>query len=212
MIYNIFIYDDNEGLRQGLESLLAMEDNFNMVGSKSNVATVLDDIASFNPDVILMDIEMPYMNGVEAVKKIRTVYPELPVLMLTVFEDNENIYNALCAGASGYLLKKTNPEEIASAIIDVLNGGAPMTGSIAKKVLQIFAHQPGQNDKETETLTKRETELLSLLVKGNSYKMIAAHLFVSLETVRSHIKNIYKKLQVNNAASAVALAINKKLV
>lgn len=212
MQYKIIIYDDDEILRQSISSLLSLEDDFLILTTKSNPLHVLADIEEYNPDVILMDIEMPAMSGVEAVKAIRTVYTELPVLMLTIFEDNENIYNALCAGASGYLLKKTDPESLANGIKDVINGGAPMTGSIAKKVLQIFAHKPEINDTNKELLTKREVELLGFLVKGKSYKMIAADMFITVETVRSHIKNIYKKLQVNNAASAVAIAINEKLV
>lgn len=212
MKYKIIIYDDDEILRHSISYLLSLEDNFLILATKSNPLNVLADIAEYSPDVILMDIEMPAMNGVEAVKTIRTKYANLPVLMLTVFEDNENIYNALCAGASGYLLKKTDPETLANGIIDVLNGGAPMTGSIAKKVLYIFAHKPQNKDAANELLTKREVELLGFLVKGMSYKMIAADMFISVETVRSHIKNIYKKLEVKNAASAVAFAINEKLV
>ena len=212
MTYKIIIYDDDEILRHSISSLLSLEDDFLILATKSNPLHVLDDIAVYNPDVILMDIEMPAMNGVEAVKAIRTKHTDLPVLMLTIFEDNENIYNALCAGASGYLLKKTDPESLANGIKDVLNGGAPMTGSIAKKVLQIFARKPEAADNSKELLTKREVELLSLMVKGRSYKMIAAELFIAVETVRSHIKNIYKKLQVNNAAGAVAIALNEKLV
>jgi DNA-binding NarL/FixJ family response regulator len=212
MEYKIIIYDDDEILRNSISALLSLEDDFLILATKSNPLHVLEDIAEYRPDVILMDIEMPAMNGVEAVKCIRTKYTELPVLMLTIFEDNENIYNALCAGASGYLLKKTDPEILANGIKDVLNGGAPMTGSIAKKVLQIFAHKEVTKEDTEELLTKREIEILKLLVKGSSYKMIAAQMFIAVETVRSHIKNIYKKLQVNNAAGAVAFAINKKLV
>jgi DNA-binding NarL/FixJ family response regulator len=212
MKYKIIIYDDDEILRHSISYLLNLESDFLILATKSNPLNVLADIEEYSPDVILMDIEMPAMNGVEAVKTIRTKHANLPILMLTVFEDNENIYNALCAGASGYLLKKTDPETLANGIIDVLNGGAPMTGSIAKKVLQIFAHKPQHKDAANELLTKREVELLGYLVKGMSYKMIAADMYISLETVRSHIKNIYKKLEVKNAASAVALAINERLV
>lgn len=212
MKYKIIIYDDDEILRHSISYLLSLEDDFLVLATKSNPLNVLADIKEYNPDVILMDIEMPAMNGVEAVKTIRSKHANLPVLMLTVFEDNENIYNALCAGASGYLLKKTDPETLANGIIDVLNGGAPMTGSIAKKVLHIFAHKPQHKDAANELLTKREVELLGYLVKGMSYKMIAADMYISVETVRSHIKSIYKKLEVKNAASAVAMAINEKLV
>ncbi len=210
MQYSVIIYDDDEILRQSISSLLNLEEDFLVLATKSNPVHVLKDIEAYMPDVILMDIEMPAMSGVEAVKIIRTKYSNLPILMLTSFDDNDNIYNALCAGANGYLLKKTEPENIAIGIKDVLNGGAPMTSSIAKKVLQLFVHKPIKENKEN--LTKREIELLSLMVKGKSYKMIASDLLLSVETVRSHIKNIYKKLQVNNATSAVAVAINENLV
>lgn len=212
MEYKVIIYDDDEMLRQSISYLLSLEPNFLVLSAKSNPLSVLEDIEDYAPDVILMDIEMPAMTGVEAVIKIRSKHPNIPVLMLTSFEDNDHIYQALCAGASGYLLKTTNPESIADSIIDVVNGGAPMTSSIAKKVLSIFAHKPVPVENGKEKLTKRETEILGFLVKGNSYKMIASDMFISVETVRSHIKNIYKKLQVNNASGAVAMAITEKLI
>ncbi len=212
MEYKVIIYDDDEMLRQSISYLLSLEPNFLVLSAKSNPLSVLEDIEDYAPDVILMDIEMPAMTGVEAVIKIRSKHPNVPVLMLTSFEDNDHIYEALCAGASGYLLKTTNPETLAGSIIDVVNGGAPMTSSIARKVLGIFAHKPVPVDNGKEKLTKREIEILGFLVKGNSYKMIASDMFISVETVRSHIKNIYKKLQVNNASGAVAMAITDKLV
>jgi len=154
------------------------------------------------PDVILMDIDMPPSNGVEALIAVRKKFKELPVIMLTVFEDNENIINSICAGANGYLLKK-DIDQIVPAIKDVLNGGAPMTSTIARKVLQLFPGKPSLKIETQESLTKRETEILSWLGKGYSYKMIAAELQVGVETIRSHIKKIYKKLQVNSATEAV---------
>jgi DNA-binding NarL/FixJ family response regulator len=213
MKYKILIYDDDEVLRNSIASLLSLEADFEIIATKSNPFNVLKDIEIYTPDVVLMDIEMPVTTGIEGVQKIRTLHQLLPVIMLTVFEDADNIYQAICAGASGYLLKKTDPESIAAGIRDVLNGGAPMTSSIAKKVLQIMAPLPTTNTAITlENLSKREIELLTLMAKGNSYKMIAAALFISVETVRTHVKKIYKKLQVNNASGAVSKAINLKIV
>ena len=212
MALKICIYDDDETLRDSITSLLSLEVDFEIVCAKKNPMHVLDDIAQYAPDAILMDIEMPTMTGIEGVKKIRTKYTDLPVIMLTVFEDADNIYQAICAGASGYLLKKTDPEIIALGIKDVLNGGAPMTSSIAKKVLKLMAPSPTIASSTEEVLSKREIELLTLMAKGNSYKMIAAILFISVETVRSHVKNIYKKLHVNNASGAVSKAISLKIV
>ncbi len=213
MKYKILIYDDDEVLRNSIASLLSLEADFEIIATKSNPFNVLKDIEIYTPDVVLMDIEMPVTTGIEGVQKIRTSHQLLPVIMLTVFEDADNIYQAICAGASGYLLKKTDPESIAAGIRDVLNGGAPMTSSIAKKVLQIMAPLPTTNSTiPLENLSKREIELLTLMAKGNSYKMIAAALFISVETVRTHVKKIYKKLQVNNASGAVSKAINLKIV
>jgi DNA-binding NarL/FixJ family response regulator len=208
----ILIYDDNEILRLSLVQLINMQSDFTVVAHFENVLHVMHDIQQYSPDVILMDIEMPVINGVEAVQKIREKYTELPIVMLTVFEDNENVYNAICAGASGYLLKNVEPAKIADGIRDVLNGGAAITPSIAKKILTLFAPKPTIQKKPDVELTNREIELLSSLVKGNSYKMIADELFISTETVRTHIKRIYKKLEVNNASGAVSKAINAGLV
>lgn len=212
MKYKILIYDDDEVLRNSIASLLSLEADFEIIATKSNPFNVLKDIEIYTPDVVLMDIEMPVTTGIEGVQKIRTLHQLLPVIMLTVFEDADNIYQAICAGASGYLLKKTDPESIAAGIRDVLNGGAPMTSSIAKKVLQIMAPMPINTTNTVENLSKREIELLTLMAKGNSYKMIAAALYISVETVRTHVKKIYKKLQVNNASGAVSKAINLKIV
>ena len=166
------------------------------------------------PDVVLMDIDMPGMNGIDGVKNIRSVRPETHIIMLTVFDDNQRVFDAICAGATGYLLKRTPDEKIIDAIRDVQTGGAPMTSRIAKQVLQLFSVQ--QNSQQQSTidyqLTKRETETLSWLVKGYSYKMIAENMEVSIDTVRAHIKKIYEKLHVHSMNEAVAKAIRQKIV
>lgn len=202
MLINVLIYEDNENLRSSVVAMLQWNGAFMIAGSMSDASDVVADITTLKPNVILMDIDMPHSNGVEAVKAIRKINNEVPVIMFTVFEDNENIFNAICAGANGYLLKK-NFEQIPAAIQDVMTGGAPMTSSVAKKVLSFVPTRNTEKKSEQENLSPRETEILNYVVKGYSYKMIAAELSVSLETVRSHIKKVYKKLQVNSATAAV---------
>jgi DNA-binding NarL/FixJ family response regulator len=208
---NILIYDDNEALRISMEALISDHEDLNLLAAKPSAKRVVEDIREFEPDVILMDIDMPEINGVEAVKLIRKVNEHIPVIMLTVFDDNENIFNAICAGASGYILKRYASEEIPSAIRDVMSGGAPMTGSVARKVLQMVPVAKNE-ERENYDLSKRETELLQLLVNGFSYKMIGFEMNISIDTVRSHIKKIYDKLHVHSATEAVSLAIKKRIV
>jgi DNA-binding NarL/FixJ family response regulator len=211
MPIRLLLYEDNENLRNSLVSLLQWQADMELIAALPDAQTVLHDIEACKPDVILMDIDMPGVNGIEAVRKIRAPYPELPVIMLTVFDDNENIFNAICAGASGYLLKK-NFDQIVPAVKDVLAGGAPMTGTVAKKILTLFPRPAQTKNEEDKLLSTREAELLQLLIKGYSYKMIADELNIALETVRSHIKKIYKKLQVNSATEAVYKATQGKLI
>jgi DNA-binding NarL/FixJ family response regulator len=207
MPVKVLLYEDNEPLRQSIKTLMQWNGEFELVAAMPNSVSLLTDIETFAPDVILMDIDMPPSNGVEAVQLLREISTTLPVIMLTVFDDNDNIINAICAGASGYLLKK-DMEQLMPAIKDVLNGGAPMTSSVAKKVLQLF---PGKQEKKFthEGLTERETEILQWVIKGCSYKMIAYELQISIETVRSHIKKIYKKLQVSSATEAAYKATHQ---
>jgi DNA-binding NarL/FixJ family response regulator len=207
---NIILYDDNEVLGNSLSILLNEESDMQVIAHFQHALNILDDTARLNPQVILMDIDMPEINGVDAVIKLRTEFTDLPVIMLTVFDDNDNIFNAICAGANGYLLKKNATQELPNAIRNVLTGGAPMTGSVARKVLQML---PGDNKTTNEfQLSHQEREVLRLLVDGKSYKMIAAELFISIDTVRFHIKKIYDKLHVHSATEAVSLALRKKLV
>jgi len=209
MPVKVLIYEDNADLLKSIQTLFQWTDELEVVGGMPNALTVSTDIELFKPDVILMDIDMPPGNGVEAVKTLRVKFPDLPVIMLTVFEDNDNIVNSICAGASGYLLKK-DVDQLLSAIKDVLNGGAPMTSSVARKVLQLFKGKPSSGTNTEESFTKRETEILNWLGKGYSYKMIATELQVGIETIRTHIKKIYKKLQVNSATEAVYKASRLK--
>lgn len=211
MAINILIYDDNEALRQSLEALLLEQPDFELLAAMPNAETVESDVLQFSPTVILMDIDMPVINGVEAVKRIRKINQQVPIIILTVFDDNTHIFDAICAGATGYLLKQYASTEIAAAIRNVLQGGAPMTGSVARKVLQMVP-QAKTTNQENVNLSAKETAILQLLVKGFSYKMIAAELNISIDTVRFHIKKIYEKLQVHSATEAVSKAINNNLI
>jgi DNA-binding NarL/FixJ family response regulator len=159
-----------------------------------------------------MDIEMPGMSGIEGVKILRDKKPELKVLMQTIFEENEKIFQSICAGASGYILKNTSPSRILEAIKETYEGGAPMSPSIATKVLKMMQVQNGSSKNISFNLTEREKEVLSCLVKGMSYKLIADACFISIDTVRGHIRNIYEKLHVHSKSEAVAKAIKGKIV
>ena len=202
MAIKILIYEDNESLRKSIQTLLLWNDEVEVIAAMPDATSVVEDITVLKPDIIFMDIDMPGCNGVEAVGKIRSAGNEVPVIMFTVFEDEENIFNAICAGANGYLLKK-NFDQIPAAIKDLMDGGAPMSSSVAKKVLSFVPQNKVVKSAEVETLSARERELLEYLVKGYSYKMVAIEMGIATETVRSHIKKIYKKLQVNSATAAV---------
>lgn len=211
MPINVIIYEDNSFLRDSLSSLISSAEGFALCGAYENCNEVEAQVAVLKPDVALMDIEMAGVNGIEGLKLIRKNFPEVNVLMLTVFEDNERVFEAICAGATGYLLKKTPPLKILDAIRDVVDGGAPMTSSIARKVLQLFPRQPARSE-EIDKLTQREQQVLQLLVNGYSYKMIAAELNVTLETVRTYIKRMYEKLRVHSVTEAISKAFpNRKI-
>ena len=211
MPVKVLIYDDNIALRNSMKVLLSDEPDFEVAAALPNAATIAADLETFHPDVVLMDIDMPEVNGVEAVRAIRKINAQLPVIMLTVFDDNENIFAAICAGASGYILKRYATEEIPSAIRNVLTGGAPMTGTVARKVLQMVP-QAKNEQQEKADLSKKETAILQFLVNGYSYKMIAAEVGISIDTVRFHIKKIYDKLHVHSATEAVSKALKDKLL
>lgn len=211
MATRIVIYDDNASLRMSMGALLSDEPDMEVVAAMPDAQSVIRDLKTHRPDVVLMDIDMPSVNGVEAVKLIRRVYRDLPVIMLTIFDDNENIFRAICAGASGYILKMYATEEVPAGIRNVLTGGAPMTGSVAKKVLMMLP-QAKTHDQEKCNLTDKETAILQLLVNGYSYKMIAGEIKISIDTVRFHIKKIYDKLHVHSATEAVSRTLKENLL
>ena len=210
MTYRIIIFDDNEERLNSVSMLLNLSPDFECTGIFKNGNTIIEDIERTKPDLVLMDIDMPGINGIEATKLIRKHFDALPVIMQTIFEENEKIFDSLRAGANGYLLKKTTPEKFLESLRDALNGGAPMTGSIATKVLHYFAAEH-QNKKDYH-LTQREKQILSMLVKGYSYKIISSELSIAYNTVNNHIRNIYDKLYVSSATEAVSLAIRERLI
>ncbi len=211
IMIRVVIYEDNPQFREGLTMLINGSDGFSVLASYKNCNNVAEEVEKWSPDVILMDINMPGTDGLEGLKKIREVNAEVKVLMLTVFDDNKNVFEALRNGANGYLLKKTPPAKLLEYIQDATLGGAPMTSSIATQVLKMFQVIP-QTKNQDYCLSERETEVLQLLVDGYSYKMIASELFIAIDTVRSHIKKIYEKLHVNSKSEAVAKAFKDKLL
>ena len=215
MPLRIAIFDDNKNIRESIAMLLKTVKDFEMVGSFAHVLDCMDDIKEVNPDLILMDIEMPGMNGIEAVRIIKKELPGIQILMQTVFEDDDRVFDSICAGASGYILKNFINTKLIDSIKELQFGGSPMSPSIARKVLtKMQAINPSKELQNNEDyhLTKREKEVLACVVNGLSHKMIADELNISYETVRSHIKNIYEKLHVVSVTQAVSKAMKEKLV
>lgn len=210
MIHSVLLYEDNPLLSESIQSMLRLNQQVKLAGAFTNPVEVASHLNSFAPDLLIMDIDMPHMTGIEAVTKVRSTNKDIPILMLTVFDDNQHVFDAICAGASGYLLKKHISTKLFSAIEEALEGGAPMSPSIARMVLNSM--QQKTTVENPYQLTPKEKEVLTSLSKGNSYKMIAAEHGISLDTVRSHIRKIYEKLQVHSQTEAVSKAINEKLV
>ena len=208
----VIIFEDNRNLREGLFNLLESANGFICAGAFAHCERVIENVEETQPDVILMDIELPVVSGIEAVKLIREKYPDVKILMETIFEEDEKIFQSICNGAQGYILKNTPPEGILNAIREIYEGGAPMTPIIASKVLRLFKKNLSDLTDESYRLSSREKEILKCLVEGMSYKMIAETCFISADTVNGHIKNIYKKLQVHSKSEAVVKAIKSRLI
>lgn len=216
MNVKIAIAEDNNFLARTVIEKLSFFDDLNFKYKAVNGAELIGKLEeNHNIDVILMDIQMPEMDGIRATEIVKSKYPHIKVIMLTVFDDDENIFNAIKAGANGYLLKEIDPENLHKSILEVVAGGAPMTPSIALKTLNLLRNPlqlKNTDDKEKVTLTNRETEILEHLSKGLNYNAIADNLIISSGTVRKHIENIYKKLHVHNKMEAVIKAQKHNLI
>ena len=214
MDIRVAIFEDNKLVRDALQAILNGTSGYTCTGVFADGNKWEQDINRSEPDVVLMDIEMPGLDGIEVTKKICEKFPEIKVLIQTVFNDSEKIFLALCAGASGYILKNDPPHKYLEAINEVYSGGAHISASVAKKMLGFFSNKnvilttPGQTDYH---LTDREKELLKLMMEGNNYRAIAEKSFISYETVRTHVKHIYKKLHVASRSEAVMKAIQNGL-
>jgi DNA-binding NarL/FixJ family response regulator len=203
MSISVSIVEDNDQLRATLARVLNRADGFRCLSQYANAEDALKDLPQVRPDVVLMDINLPGMNGVQCVRQLKALLPQVQVMMLTVYEDTENIFNALAAGANGYMLKRTSSKELLEAIQDVHRGGSPMTMHIARKVVQSFQHT-SSTAQSAENLSEREQQVLDCLTQGLMYKEIAEKLGISYETVHTYIRRIYEKLQVRTRTEAVA--------
>lgn len=212
----IVIVDDNSFLIKTVQEKLSFFEDFSLKFTAVNGIDLIEKLEkNHNIDLILMDIEMPKMNGIDATCFVKQKYPQIKIIMLTVFDNDENIFNAIKAGADGYLLKEVNPKDLHQGIIETLNGGATMTPSIALKTLKLFRNPNSFEDisnKEEYNLTTHEIEVLEQLSKGLKYNAIAENLFLSAGTIRKHVENIYFKLQVHNKLEAIHKARNNKLI
>ncbi len=209
----VAIIEDNNTIREGLAALINGTSGYSCIGSYGDCESFLPKISTIDVDVVLMDIGLPGMSGIDGIVKAKKIKPELNILMLTVYEDSQSVFKALCAGACGFLVKKTPPSRLLEAIKDAYEGGAPMSSLIARQVINVFRQTQGKSSEEEKTnLSSREIEVLTSLSDGNNYQEIADRLFISVDTVRHHIRNIYRKLHVHSQSEAVAKAIRKGLI
>ena len=206
----VFIEDERD-LREGLRSLINLTPNFKCIGDYRSMEEALRQIYLLKPDLVLTDIGLPLMNGIDGTKILREKFPELPIIVLTVHDENDKIFQALCAGANGYLLKNTPPNSIIDAINDVMNGGAPMSPDVARRVVNLFRKFAPPKKSEIY-LTEQERKILKMLTEGHHYKTAAHELGISTSTVSFHINNIYEKLQVHSKTEAVAKALRENLI
>ena len=202
MQIKVAIVDDDEGIRSSLSALLKRASGYKLVGEYANAETALKEIPAAQPDVVLMDINLPGVNGVECVRHLKSRLPDVQFLMLTVYEDNDSLFNSLQAGASGYLLKRTASSRLLEAIRDVHDGGSPMTPQLARRVVQYFS-KPTDGDSAVARLTAGEKDFLDQLAKGYAYKEIADRMKISIDTVRSYVRTVYEKLHVHSRTEAV---------
>lgn len=210
MPYQLIIFEDNNGLRQSLALLLNDENDFNVAASFPDCDKADKIVLKHKADLVIMDIDMPGIGGVEGVRRIKNVNPDIKVVMHTMFDDDNRIFDSICAGADGYLLKNTSPIQLVNALKEVMVGAVPMSPFVAQKVFQHF--RQATIVAEQFNLTTREKEILEFLVKGNSYKMIADKCTVTIDTVKKHLQNIYHKLHVNCGTEAVSMALRHKII
>lgn len=208
----VVIFDDSNSIREAISLLIDSNPGFSLAGSYSDATHCIEMLETYAVDVVLMDIDMPEVTGIQAVHEIHSRFPSLPIIMLTVFDHQDKVFESLCAGAVGYLLKNTPPARLLEAIQEVYEGGAPMTPSIARKVMHHFQQNESITKQEDYHLSPREKEVLTHLVNGMSYKMIAAQMGITYETVRTHSKKIYDKLHVSSMTEAVVKTINQRLL
>ncbi len=210
----VTIFEDYTDMREILATLVESSADFYLAGAYSHANNVLDIVKKQKPNVVLMDLQMPGISGIEATRLIKSQYPQVQVLVQTIFDDNERVFAALCMGATGYILKSTPADKILEAIAETYNGGSPMSPHIARNVLMMFTHQQMtlSPQEEYQMLSEREKEILGHLTKGLSYKMIANVCGISYGTVNSHLKNIYEKLHVHSATEAVQKALLQRIV
>lgn len=207
MKHKIVLIEDNIPLSEGFKEVISATENFKVVGNYTNCEDAIENINYDNPDILLVDIELPGINGVEGAKQIKQLKPNADIIMVTVYENSEMVFDALCAGASGYLTKNLTPDELIDALNEIVSGGAPMSIKIAKMVVSSFRKKQSKIE-----LSNREKEVLTLLSEGNSYDSIADQLFISKNTIKFHLKNIYIKLQVNSNIEAVNKANKENLI
>ncbi len=207
----ISIYEDNDKLRALLELLIGSQEGFAVVGAYGNGQTIVEQIEHDRPNVVLMDIDMPGRNGIDCVRLVKEFDPAVHIMMHTVFDDDDRLFACLSNGAAGYLLKKDTATHLLTALQEVMAGGGPMSPGIARRVLQTF-QRPETPRSPTYGITLREQELLSLLTRGYTYRMIGIELHISVETVRRHLKNIYQKLHVQCGTEAVAKALRERII
>lgn len=209
---NVAIVEDNDSIREGLAVLINGTEGLRCLAAFSDCESLLERLEDLAPDVVLLDIVLPGISGIAGVKRIKALMPDLIVLMLTIYGENDLVFEALCAGACGYLLKNTPPARLLEAIQEAHAGGSPMSPSIARKVVNLFQQKKLFAESPKSILTGREREIITALTQGNNYQAIADSLFISVSTVRFHIRNVYQKLQVQTQSEAVATAIRKGLI
>jgi len=207
----VAIIEDLREVREGLAMLIDGTHGFRCAGSYRTMEDALRDMGQCHPDVILTDIGLPGMDGIEGTRILRDRFPEVPILALTVYDDDDNVFNAICAGASGYLLKNTTPARLLESVREVVDGGAPMSPDVARRVITLF-REFRPPERAAYHLTPQETELLKLMVEGHHYKTAAHAMGISTNTVSFHLKHVYEKLQVHSKTEAVAKALRERLI